>query len=73
MEPFEKVWTGLGNDKLSYRIGDGTLEIAVALDVIKPYVGGDTAEATFSVANAEHTGNWLNHNGTDSRILDFGF
>jgi hypothetical protein len=71
--PSKKVWTGLGNDKLSYRIGDGTLEIAVALDVIKPYVGGDTAEATFSVANAEHTGNWLNHNGTDSRILDFGF
>jgi hypothetical protein len=71
--PLTKARTGLGNKKISYMIGDATMEISVPLDAVRQYIGGAPAEAMLAAANAERTGNWLSHNGMDPRIVDFGF
>jgi ankyrin repeat protein len=60
-------------DLLFFRIGEGTLEIAVPLAPIKSYLTGGRTQVELSVINDRTHGDLISSSDTDLRTIDFGF
>jgi hypothetical protein len=50
--------TGLGNNSVSYRIGDGCLEASVPLSLVAKRIGTDVRSFEFNIARAASSGTW---------------
>ena len=76
-DPQKSSWTSLPDDKTAFSIGEGTLEIAVPLDVIRQYLKGERLETGMFVLDSYDPRsrtpfNISLQNGSRLRQINFG-
>jgi hypothetical protein len=67
------LWQSLSVNAFKYQIGDGSLQVAIPLRLLKPYLTGSLLVMKLLVLNEDGNGTWLNTIQTDRRQVVFDF
>jgi hypothetical protein len=71
---YKKSWKGLADNRVSFRVSESMMEIAVPLDLVKPYISGDPEQTGIFIVNAyDPKDTIVNNNRPQERAIDFGF
>jgi hypothetical protein len=70
--PGSSAWTNLGDNRISFHLGENAMEVAVPLELIKPYVKGAPAETAIFLMDTYGPGTTLN-GMFKTHTIDFGF